>query len=120
LHAGVIPAHYVSDAIERGGPALHAARRRDYLKKDEDCFGSEEHYGAFVSAITDTPFVDDLKGNPTIDSHRKPFAAKVIRDCAIAHKVNRILDPEGDNIRVSDSVLVVCAYEHMAFGFGVP
>ena len=70
--------------------------------------------------MNETPFEDDPKANPPQDSHRKPFAAKVIRDCSIAHKVNRILDPEGTNVRVKDSVLVVCAYEHMAFGFGVP
>ena len=120
LHAGLIPAVYVQDAIERGRHALHAVRRRDYIKKDEDCDGTEEQYSAFASYITDQPFENDPKKNPPVDSHRKSFAAKVIRDCSIAHKVNRILDPEDTGIRPSDSVMVICAFEHLAFGFGIP
>ena len=38
----------------------------------------------------------------------------------MAHKVNRLLDPHDTGIRVSDSVMIVCAYEHMAYGFGFP
>mmetsp|Transcript_46346 Transcript_46346/g.91873 ORF Transcript_46346/g.91873 Transcript_46346/m.91873 type:complete len:707 (-) Transcript_46346:195-2315(-) len=115
LHGGFIPRTFAKivmrESLEK---ALEAAKSKGYLAESETCEGSNEHYNYFEAMISGRD-PHDTSVNPQ-DTFRKMFPAQIIKDAAMAHKVNQLLDvsPAGDKI------LVICGAAHMFYNCGVP
>lgn len=115
LHGGFIPRTFAKivmrESLEK---ALEAAKSKGYLAENETCEGSDEHYNYFEAMISGRdPHDTSLKPQ---DTFRKMFPAQIIKDAAMAHKVNEILDASP----VGDKILVICGAAHMFYNCGVP
>jgi len=115
LHGGFIPRTFAKIVMRESlDNALEAAKSKGYLAESEKCEGSDEHYNYFEAMISGRdPHDTTLKPQ---DTFRKMFPAQIIKDAAMAHKVNQLLDvsPAGDK------VLVICGAAHMFYNCGVP
>jgi hypothetical protein len=68
---------------------LAHAIEKDYVSKDEDIIGSDEHYNFFESLITGRDMHN--KATPPGDNFKKMFPAQVIKDASMAHCVHKIM-----------------------------
>jgi len=118
LHAGFIPRSYAKIVMrESKEAAIEAARAQGYLAKGETLDGTEEHYSFFESLLTHRPLHAQPPLPPT-DKFRRMFPAQLIKDAAMAHKVSRLLTPQGEG--GADKALVVCGVGHSGYSHGVP
>ncbi|EOD08748.1 hypothetical protein EMIHUDRAFT_459946 [Emiliania huxleyi CCMP1516] len=118
LHAGFIPRSYAKIVMrESKEAAIEAARAQGYLAKGETLDGTEEHYSFFESLLTHRPLHAQPPLPPT-DKFRRMFPAQLIKDAAMAHKVSRLLAPQGEG--GADKALVVCGVGHSGYSHGVP
>ena len=139
LHAGFIPRTFARLVMRQSlGAALEAAKAQGYVRADEDCAATEEHYSFFESLLTGRNPHDT--STPPSDRFRSMFPAQVIKDCAMAHKVSSLVAESaaattaattaGSNTPASASVprkhhpedkfLVVCGIGHSGYSHGVP
>jgi len=115
LHGGFIPRTFAKivmrESLEK---ALEAAKSKGYLAESEKCEGSNEHYNYFEAMISGRdPHDTTLKAQ---DTFRKMFPAQIIKDAAMAHKVNQLLDVSP----ADDKILVITGSAHMFYNCGVP
>lgn len=91
LHAGFIPRTFARIVMREGEEAaIKAVEGKNYLPPGCTTFeGTEMHYNMFESMISRRSMYDEnLK---PADQFRKLFKAQLIKDVAMAHKVNTLL-----------------------------
>ena len=94
--------------------ALPDAIKQGYLSKHEKLEGTEQHYNMVEAMITGRDQHDPAQ--PPQERFRKLFAAQLIKDAAMAHRVNTLIAESPPE----DSFLVVCGSGHCLYGHGVP
>ena len=93
--------------------AIDKAKPLGYVPEDCTGFnGTELHYNMFESMISGRSMYEDIK---PADNFRGMFKAQVIKDVAMAHKINTLLEKNPD-----DRFLVIAGYGHMKHYQGVP
>ena len=129
LHAGFIPRTYARQVM-RGqlDTVLAEAKAKGYIGPEERCVGSEGHYSMFESLISGRD-LHNPDGPPPSEQFRKMFPAQVLKDCSMAHKVNRLLagsatHPQGRPGLISrpsdEKFLIIVGAGHMGYEYGVP
>lgn len=125
LVGGFLPRAIARLAVADGlDAALAAAKAAGFVRDDEDCAASEEHYAYFEALCSGRPMYE--REATLSDSMRRIFPAQVIKACSMARRVSRIVEEEEAASAASGGaanaykVLVCCGASHMAFGFGVP
>ena len=92
LHAGFIPRQYAKNLMREGEEAVLASLKgKDYIPDDISSLeGTDLHFSMFESMISGRNMHDEsLKPN---DQFKKIFKAQLIKDVAMAHKVNKLLE----------------------------
>ena len=119
LHAGFIPRSYARLVMRESlDAALAAAKAEGYVHADETCEASEAHYGFFESLLSGRSVhgaADGTPPTPPSDKYRKMFPAQVIKDCAMAHKVIKLMETPAtaeSGTREHDRYLVICGIGH--------
>ena len=94
--------------------AYQSAIEENYLAEKDRMPGSEAHYNFFESLISgrDLNSQDQTAG----DNFRRIFPAQVLKDCAMASRIRRVLESAGEE----DKCLVIAGLGHLEHGFGVP
>ncbi len=114
LHAGFLPRKYARMLLKEGPEAtLQAAS--SWLPSLGDFQGTSFHYNVFESLLSGRSIYGDMKSS---DQFRRIFDAQVLKDVAMAHKVNRLIDesPPGKE----DKFLVIAGNGHLLHYCGVP
>ena len=94
--------------------AYQSAIEENYLAEKDRMPGSEAHYNFFESLISgrDLNSQEQTAG----DNFRRIFPAQVLKDCAMASRIRRVLESAGEE----DKCLVIAGLGHLEHGFGVP
>lgn len=113
LHAGFPPRTLARTLMKEGvDAALPEAVALDYLAAGETLDGTEQHYNAVEAMITGRDLHDPSQ--PPTERFRKLFKAQLLKDAAMAHRVNTLIAGSP----AEDAFLVVCGSGHMVYGHG--
>ena len=116
LHAGFIPRSFARMVMrESAEEAVAAAAREGYVSAGETLAGTDAHYSFFESLLTGRNLHN--RALPPTDTYRKMFPAQVIKDAAMAHKLNTLVDASIDD---ADKFLCICGIGHSGYSHGVP
>ena len=114
LHSGFIPRPYAKLAMrESAAAALVAAKERGYVDESEECAATDAHYNFFESLLTKRSVHGPTPPSPRF---RKMFAAQVLKDAAMAHRVSTLLAAAP----AAERVLVITGVGHSGYSHGVP
>lgn len=116
LHGGFIPRTYAKILMrESEEAALKAAKELDYVPSDVTSLeGTDLHYNMFESMISQRNMYDkNLQPN---DGYKKLFKAQLIKDYAMAHKVNKLVK----TVSSDSKLLVITGKGHTMHYCGVP
>ena len=117
LHAGFIPRHYARLVMRESlDVALSSAKAHGYLASDETCAATDAHYNFFESLLTGRDIHNPATRKPT-DKYRRMFPAQVIKDAAMAHKLNCLIAASES---CADRFLAICGVGHSGYSHGVP
>jgi uncharacterized iron-regulated protein len=112
LHAGFLARTYARQLMKEGEKAtLRSAA--SWLPTDPPMKGTEQHYNIFESLLTGR-FIGSEQ--PPKDTFRAIFQAQILKDVAMAHKINTLLDQP----RQDDKILVLVGNGHVLGYSGVP
>jgi uncharacterized iron-regulated protein len=112
LHAGFLARTYARQLMKEGEKAtLHSAA--SWLPADPPMKGTEQHYNIFESLLTGR-FIGSEQ--PPKDTFRAIFQAQILKDVAMAHKINTLLDQPSQD----DRILVLVGNGHVLGYSGVP
>jgi arsenite methyltransferase len=114
LHAGFLPRTYARQLMnESEAAALTSAAK--WLKPNTTSLeGTAFHYNLFESMLSGRNIHD---GNPPVDKFQKIFKAQLLKDVAMAHKINTLIRESDDE---NDRFLVIAGNGHLAYYQGVP
>lgn len=100
LHGGFIPRTYAKILMREGEEqAITAAKEKGYIPDDVTSFeGSDIHYNMFESMISQRNMYD--KTMEPSDGYKKLFKAQLIKDYAMAHKVNQVIDSVSEDSKI--------------------
>lgn len=119
LIGGFLPRSIAKTAVADGiEVALCAAKAGGYVRADEDCSASEEHYSMFEALVTGRPMHDHSTTPSNIA--RRLFPAQVLKGCSMAHTVAGVVAAASAEGAPPFRVLVACGASHMAYSHGVP
>lgn len=131
IHAGFLPRKYAR-ILMREGPEVALEKVSHWLPKsiegeaDAVLRGSNLHYNIFESLISGrSPYPkvnemsmdghNDENASPPDDRFRGIFMAQVLKDVAMAHKINQLLEQNK-----GDKILVIAGNGHVLHYCGVP
>ena len=114
LHAGFLPRTYARQLMKDSeAAALKSAE--PWLKPNTTRLeGSEFHYNLFESMLSGRNIHD---GNPPVDQFQRIFTAQLLKDVAMAHKINTLIKESDDE---EDRFLVIAGNGHLSYYQGVP
>lgn len=113
LHAGFLPRKYARMLLKEGSAAtLQAAA--PWLPSIGSFQGTSFHYNIFESLLSGR-FIYNNDDIPPTDQFRRIFDAQVLKDVAMAHKVNGLIEDNSD-----DKYLVIAGNGHLLHYCGVP
>jgi SAM-dependent methyltransferase/uncharacterized iron-regulated protein len=113
LHAGFLPRKYARMLLKEG-PETTVQAASAWLPALGDLQGTSFHYNVFESLLSGRSiYSDDLE--PT-DQFRRIFDAQVLKDVAMAHKVNTLIEKSPSQ----DRFLVIAGNGHLLHYCGVP
>ena len=117
LHGGFIPRTYAKQLVKEGlEVALDSAKGKDYVSAGEKCEGTSQHYNYFDSLISGRDLHD--KDQKPGERFRRIFPAQILKDAAMAWKVNKIMqDPSTSE---KDMFVLIMGAGHMGYHHGVP
>lgn len=130
LHAGFLPRKYARMLIREGeDPTLAAAAA--WLPRNVNLEGSDFHYNVFESLLSGRSLYrgqieDNSLGNDggddegPSDQFRKIFKAQILKDEAMAHRVNQLVKQSSAKGRKNDKFLVIAGNGHLLHYCGVP
>lgn len=131
LHAGFLPRKYARMLLKDGEEATLAAASQ-WLPENVNLEGSDFHYNVFESLLSGRSLYssqdpdlaegqgkhDDVHG-PS-DQFRRIFKAQILKDEAMAHKVNQLVNDSTAENRPNDKFLVIAGNGHLLHYCGVP
>lgn len=113
LHAGFLSRKYARLLMKEGEDKCFQLAA-SWLPPNPQLIGTEEHYNIFESLLTGRSLVSD---EAPVDNFRRIFKAQVLKDVAMAHKINTVVD---DSVSDQDKVLVLVGNGHVLGYSGVP
>lgn len=114
LHAGFLSRNYARMLTKEGEDKV-LQEAAQWLPPNAKLEGSEQHYNIFENLLTGRPTYSDQKPD---DRFRKIFQAQLLKDVAMAHKVNSLL--EDSTAKQDDKLLVLAGNGHVLGYSGVP
>ena len=122
LHAGFLPRKYARMLVKRG-PEETLQAASEWISPNADLKGSDFHYNVFESLISGRSIYQNDAANPT-DQFRQIFPAQVLKDVAMANKINELLaqtnNTNSSNRTKNDKILVIAGNGHLMHFCGVP
>ena len=117
LIAGFIPRTYAKQVMREGEEAaVKASLEKNYIAEGTTEFTAPDfHYNMFESMISGRNMFD--KNLQPKDNFKKLFKAQLIKDYAMAHKVNTYIDQHHAE---NDKYMIVSGKGHMQFFQGIP
>jgi len=112
LHAGFVSRTHARRLVTKQIPSYKYAAKWPVYHKPPGFEGSSYHYNLFESMISGRPSLLE----PPSERFRPIFQAQLLKDTAMAHKINLLLR----NIPQDDKVVVICGNGHVAHYQGVP
>ena len=122
LHAGFLSRKYARMLMKEGEPTA-LERAMVWLPKNTTSLqGSDFHYNIFERLIRGAMPLVGSNGEtgavePSSDRFRGIFQAQLLKDYAMAHHVQNLLE---DNLSKDDKILVIAGNGHLQYGCGVP
>jgi SAM-dependent methyltransferase/uncharacterized iron-regulated protein len=113
LHAGFLSRTYARQLMKEGEAATLQSARRWLPPDTTQLIGNEFHYNLFESMITGRNLRE--AGSLPSDTFRGIFQAQLLKDVAMAHKINSLIEEHPD-----DRFLVVAGNGHVSHYQGVP
>ena len=127
VHAGFIPRKYARMLMQEGQEAV-LERASEYLPISEDgnnnqiFLGTNLHFRLFESLLSGLPIIttkieatEQAEHKPAKDLLERIFTAQLLKDVAMANKLNEIIDTHKD-----DKFLVIAGNGHVLHYCGVP
>lgn len=123
LHAGFIPRPFAKKFIQEG-PEKVLEEASQWLKMPiVGLDGSETHYNVFESLISGRFLYNKADAIAPTDQFRRIFQAQVLKDAAMANKVNHIISDastKSDGGKNDEKFLVIAGNGHFLHYCGVP
>ena len=122
LHAGFLSRNFARMLMKEGERAALESAMAWLPVNTTSLRGNDFHYSQFERLICGTrPLVasgdDDEASAPLSDRFRGIFQAQLLKDYAMAHYVQSLLDESHDR---GDKILVIAGNGHLQYGCGVP
>ena len=87
----------------------------DYIPSDvSSLWGTDLHYNMFEAMISQRNMYD--KNMPPTDGYQKLFKAQLIKDYAMAHKINKLIH----TVSSDSKIMVIAGKGHTMHYCGVP
>ena len=115
LHAGFLPRKYAKLLMKEGEEVCFQSAA-PWLPPNPQLTGTEQHYNIFESLLTGRSLTFD-NGKQPDDRFRSIFQAQLLKDVAMAHKINEVVDKSSQG---KDKVLVLVGNGHILGYSGVP
>jgi SAM-dependent methyltransferase/uncharacterized iron-regulated protein len=131
LHAGFLPRKYARMLLKDGEETTLAAASQ-WLPEKVNLEGSDFHYNVFESLLSGRSLYigQDEEGSASqdgvnindgpSDQFRRIFKAQILKDEAMAHRVNQLVSASFAENRVNDKFLVIAGNGHLLHYCGVP
>lgn len=114
LHAGFLPRKYAR-MLMKEGPETTLEAASTFLPSLGNFEGTAFHYNVFESLLSGRSIYGDLEPS---DQFRRIFDAQVLKDVAMAHRVNQLIDETSEES--NDKYLVIAGNGHLLHYCGVP
>jgi SAM-dependent methyltransferase/uncharacterized iron-regulated protein len=113
LHAGFLPRTYARQLMKQSELAALKAASKWLSPTTTRLEGTEFHYNLFESMLSGRNIHE---GQPPMDRFHNIFKAQLLKDTAMAHKINSLIR-EADE---SEKFLVIAGNGHLSYYQGVP
>jgi uncharacterized iron-regulated protein len=114
LHAGFLSRSYARQLMKEGEVVTLEAAAPWLKENTTKLVGSDFHYNIFESLLTGRNIHD---GTPPTDQFKRIFQAQLLKDEAMAHRVNTLIQKSDDE---RDRFLVIAGNGHVINYQGVP
>lgn len=116
LFAGFIPRTFAKIVMREGEEnALNISKEKDYIPQEVNSLeGTEFHYNLFESMLSGRNYHD--KNLKPSDKFQKIFKAQLIKDYAMAYRINKLLLNDSEE----QKYLVLAGRGHLQHACGVP
>eukprot|EP00545_Synedropsis_sp_CCMP1620_P003248 CAMPEP_0119027628 /NCGR_PEP_ID=MMETSP1176-20130426/37431_1 /TAXON_ID=265551 /ORGANISM="Synedropsis recta cf, Strain CCMP1620" /LENGTH=285 /DNA_ID=CAMNT_0006983585 /DNA_START=27 /DNA_END=881 /DNA_ORIENTATION=+ len=114
LHAGFLPRTYARQLMKESESAALKAASKWLQPNTTRLEGTEFHYNLFESMLSGRNIHD---GTPPVDQFQRIFKAQLLKDIAMATKVNSLIRESEDE---EEKFLVIAGNGHLSYYQGVP
>lgn len=115
LHAGFLSRTYARQLMKEGESAALRSASPWLPPHTTELMGNEFHYNIFESMITGRNMRTEGSSTPPSDQFRGIYQAQLLKDVAMAHKINCLVEENPD-----DRFLVLAGNGHVSHYQGVP